>query len=212
MADHFFAEYPTQLFTGEQAFAHGPGVALQFARGNCLHVRQNDRQNRGVKKGRKCENLRRASSQKSATDGRGLTRIKGKDTARLPDISRADFFRKQAHSLCSPWLREIVLGEHILTEVEQKLTKKLKVPRRIVRDYTRLLRDSAEVVKPTKVARSACRDPQDLAVLGLLAPGRAEMLVSGDKDLLVLGEFSGARILSPRQFWEAVGKGGGSNG
>ena len=104
---------------------------------------------------------------------------------------------------------EIVLGEHILTEVEEKLTKKLKVPRRIVRDYIGLLRGTAEVAKPTKVDRSACRDPEDLAVLGLLAPGRAEMLVTGDKDLLVLGEFSGARILSPREFWEAVGMGGG---
>ena len=106
---------------------------------------------------------------------------------------------------------EMVLGEHILTEVEEKLTKKLKVSRRIVRDYIGLLRGTAEVVKPTKVDRSACRDPEDLAVLGLLTTGRVEMLVSGDKDLLVLGEFSGARILSPRQFWEAVGKGGGSN-
>jgi putative PIN family toxin of toxin-antitoxin system len=102
---------------------------------------------------------------------------------------------------------ELVLGEHILAEVEEKLTRKLKVPRGIVRDYIRLLRDMAEVVKPTEVDRAACRDPEDLAVLGLLAPGRAEVLVSGDKDLLVLEEFAGARILSPRQFWETVGMG-----
>ena len=106
----------------------------------------------------------------------------------------------------------MVLGEHILTEVEEKLTKKLKVSRRIVRDYIGLLRGTAEVVKPTKVDRSACRDPEDLAVLGLLAPGRVEVLVSGDKDLLVLGEFAGARILSPREFWKVAGMGGERNG
>jgi putative PIN family toxin of toxin-antitoxin system len=100
---------------------------------------------------------------------------------------------------------DVVLGEQILAEVEEKLTGKLKVPRGIAREYLKLLRDTADVVPPAKVGRSACRDPEDLAVLGLLAPGRVEVLVSGDKDLLVLGEFAGARILSPREFWEVVG-------
>lgn len=102
---------------------------------------------------------------------------------------------------------ELVLGEQIFAEVEEKLTRKLKVPREIVRDYIRLLRGTAKVVQPAKVARSACRDPKDLAVLGLLAPGCVDVLVSGDKDLLVLREFLGARILSPREFWEVVGSG-----
>lgn len=101
---------------------------------------------------------------------------------------------------------EMVLGEQILGEVEEKLTGKLKVPRGIAREYMKLLRDTAEVVKPAKVDRAACRDPGDLAVLGLIEGGRAEVLVSGDKDLLVLGEFAGARILSPREFWEMVGR------
>ena len=107
---------------------------------------------------------------------------------------------------------EMVLGEHILAEVEEKLTGKLKVPRGIAREYMKLLRETSEVVKPAKVDRAACRDPEDLAVLGLLAPGLVEVLVSGDKDLLVLGEFAGARILSPREFWEVVGMGGERNG
>jgi len=39
-------------------------------------------------------------------------------------------------------------------------------------------------------------------VLGLVAPGRAEAIVTGDKDLLVIEEFRQARILSPRGFWD----------
>jgi putative PIN family toxin of toxin-antitoxin system len=101
---------------------------------------------------------------------------------------------------------EIVLGEGILAEVEEKLTGKLKVPAAIAREYLKLLRGSAEIMKPAQVERGACRDPEDLMVLGLIEAGRAEVLVSGDKDLLVLREFAGARVLSLRGFWEEAGK------
>jgi putative PIN family toxin of toxin-antitoxin system len=101
---------------------------------------------------------------------------------------------------------KIVLGEGILAEVEEKLTGKLKVPAAIAREYLKLLRSSAEIMKPAQVERGACRDPEDLMVLGLIEAGRAEVLVSGDKDLLVLREFAGARVFSPRGFWEEAGK------
>ena len=32
----------------------------------------------------------------------------------------------------------------------------------------------------------------------------ADVLVTGDKDLLALGEFRGCRILSPREFWQRL--------
>jgi predicted nucleic acid-binding protein len=39
-------------------------------------------------------------------------------------------------------------------------------------------------------------------VPGLVSPGEAEAIVAGDKDLLVLGAFKGAAIMTPRAFWE----------
>jgi predicted nucleic acid-binding protein len=44
-------------------------------------------------------------------------------------------------------------------------------------------------------------------VLGLIAPGEVEEIITGDKDLLVLQEYGGARILSPRSFWDLAKKG-----
>jgi uncharacterized protein len=99
---------------------------------------------------------------------------------------------------------QIVLGNGILEEVQEKLIKKIKVPRSVALEYLELLRTGAELVEPLKLPRSVCRDPNDLMVLGLVAPGAADIVVSGDKDLLVLGKFSGARILSPRDFWETL--------
>jgi putative PIN family toxin of toxin-antitoxin system len=96
----------------------------------------------------------------------------------------------------------LVAGEGILGEVEDKLRTKLKVPPRVVAEYMKFLRQTVELVTPEKLATKTCRDPDDLMVLGLVAPGRAQALVTGDKDLLVLGSFKGASIMTPRAFWE----------
>lgn len=45
-----------------------------------------------------------------------------------------------------------------------------------------------------------CRDPDDDKTLALCKDGRANLLITGDKDLLVLRRFGTTRILSPAQF------------
>lgn len=97
----------------------------------------------------------------------------------------------------------IVLCEGILKEIEEKLKLKLKVPPTIVAEYVKVLRNSAEIVVPEHVDKGICRDPNDLMVLGLVYPGNADVIVTGDKDLLVITEYKGARILNPRSFWES---------
>ncbi len=96
----------------------------------------------------------------------------------------------------------LVAGEGILEEVEDKLRTKLKVPPRVVAEYIKFLRQNADLVRPEKLEAKTCCDPDDLMVLGLVAPGEAEAIVTGDKDLLVLGSFKGASIMTPRSFWE----------
>ena len=65
------------------------------------------------------------------------------------------------------------------------------------------LASSAVVVEP--VGRiEACRDPDDDKFLDAAVYGRADYLVSGDEDLLVLGPFRGVPILTPAAFLEAV--------
>ena len=97
----------------------------------------------------------------------------------------------------------IVLCEGILKEIEDKLRFKLKVPPIIVAEYVKVLRNGAEIVEPEYVEKGICRDPDDLMILGLVCPGNADVIVTGDKDLLVITEFKGARILNPRSFWES---------
>jgi putative PIN family toxin of toxin-antitoxin system len=96
----------------------------------------------------------------------------------------------------------LIAGEGILAEVEDKLRTKIKVPPRVVAEYMKFLRQNVEVVRPEKLDPKTCRDPNDLIVLGLVVPGDAQAIVTGDKDLLVLGSFKGASVMTPRTFWE----------
>jgi uncharacterized protein len=52
-----------------------------------------------------------------------------------------------------------------------------------------------------------CRDPDDDKLLEIAVGGRADVIVSGDGDLLVLSPFRGIPVLSPSTFLERLGKG-----
>lgn len=96
----------------------------------------------------------------------------------------------------------LIAGGGILAEVEGKLRTKIKVPARGAAEYVKFLRQNVELVRPEKLDPKTCRDPNDLMVLGLVSPGDAQAIVTGDKDLLVMGSFKGASIMTPRAFWE----------
>ena len=48
--------------------------------------------------------------------------------------------------------------------------------------------------------RGVCRDPNDDMVLECAIVAGAELIVTGDKDLLAIGNYEGVRIVTPRTF------------
>ncbi|HEX9670444.1 MAG TPA: putative toxin-antitoxin system toxin component, PIN family [Thermoanaerobaculia bacterium] len=55
-----------------------------------------------------------------------------------------------------------------------------------------------------RVEQPACRDPDDDWVLATAVAGEAEVIVTGDGDLLDLRSYRGIAILSPRAFLERL--------
>jgi uncharacterized protein len=51
----------------------------------------------------------------------------------------------------------------------------------------------------------ACRDPQDDKFLELAVSGRADLIISGDTDLLALSPFRNVPIITPATFVQSVG-------
>jgi putative PIN family toxin of toxin-antitoxin system len=62
--------------------------------------------------------------------------------------------------------------------------------------YLRRNSDFVESVAPI----TACRDPKDDKFLALALAGHANLILSGDQDLLILHPFRGIKILTPRQY------------
>lgn len=56
-----------------------------------------------------------------------------------------------------------------------------------------------EAVVPSRRI-DVCRDPKDNMLLELAVAGQAAVVVSGDKDILELGEFEGISLESPADF------------
>jgi putative PIN family toxin of toxin-antitoxin system len=53
-----------------------------------------------------------------------------------------------------------------------------------------------------------CRDPDDDKLLEIAVVGRADCLVTGDQDLLILNPFQGVPILTPAEFLAALAQQG----
>lgn len=113
--------------------------------------------------------------------------------------------------LCADVLR-LVLAEHellvsatLIEELTRALTRKVRLPEQVVREIVAFLDASASFVGGTpEPPPVVVRDPDDAVILGDALAGAADVLVTGDQDLLVLDRVGALRILDPRGFWELV--------
>jgi putative PIN family toxin of toxin-antitoxin system len=71
------------------------------------------------------------------------------------------------------------------------------------RDWVTQLMASAELVTITEHV-TVCRDPTDDKFLDLAINGHADLILTGDKDLLVLNPFRGIPIVAPVTFAKAA--------
>jgi len=97
---------------------------------------------------------------------------------------------------------EVFLSEHILREVERHLRTKFRMTTTLATNVLNFLREHVAVIEPETMPPSACRDADDLPVLGTCQAADADCLVTGDADLLVLSSCGPTKILTPREFYE----------
>jgi putative PIN family toxin of toxin-antitoxin system len=101
---------------------------------------------------------------------------------------------------------ELVIGEVVLRELRKALRVKIKLPAATVTAIQGLLREGEVIPKPRKPSDLEARDPDDRWVLASAIAGRADVLVTGDRDLLEVAARSPLRIVDPRGFWTLLRK------
>jgi len=72
-----------------------------------------------------------------------------------------------------------------------------------IKELFSLLDSYAIVVSPSQKV-SACRDEKDNFLLEVALEGKADYLITGDEDLLVLNEFHNTKIVRPKDFEEML--------
>ena len=92
-----------------------------------------------------------------------------------------------------------ISSAYILSEVEAVLTAKLRLTKQKAKVAARLLGRQSVVVSPGKIDK-ICRDPFDDYVLAAAVAGKADYLVTADKDLLVLEKHEKVTIVTPNEF------------
>ena len=101
---------------------------------------------------------------------------------------------------------DVVLSEAILEEVSVNLHLKIKLPLPQCDSVETYLRANCLLSKIDEPDESVCRDQSDLHVPGLAKRSMADYIITGDKDLLDLTQFEGAKIITPREFWAVLKK------
>ena len=115
-----------------------------------------------------------------------------------------------ARGLCEDLFRylvathEIMTGEVNLQELCRVLAARFQASPAQVEFVESQLRDQTIVPKPAVPSTVELRDPDDGWVLASAEVGGAEMLISGDRDLLAVAGQSSVPILSPRAAWEQL--------
>jgi putative PIN family toxin of toxin-antitoxin system len=112
--------------------------------------------------------------------------------------------------LCADVLREVFashdlfISEQVLIELRRVLGLKFGVGQGLIDDFIQLLHQDSVLAQPSRVPKIKLQDTEDLTILAAASTAGAEVLITGDKELLDLGRVENLEILSPRQFWEKL--------
>jgi putative PIN family toxin of toxin-antitoxin system len=115
-----------------------------------------------------------------------------------------------ARGICSVLFEHIIenevllISKDILLEFSRIMIKKIKVPEDKVNEIIDYLQKYAELIDHGKLLLPVSRDRDDDNILAVALHGKADVLVTGDNDLLVIENYKNIPILTPRQFFEKI--------
>lgn len=102
---------------------------------------------------------------------------------------------------------ELITGEVVLNELKRVLKQKIQLPAEQIEEILTFLENQAVQPKPKSPPPISVRDEDDQWVLASALAVKADVLVTGDKDLLdVAEEVSDLMITDPRGFWDLAKK------
>lgn len=99
---------------------------------------------------------------------------------------------------------QLVLGETVLTELRRILDRKMRMHPELADEAVAFLRREAIIVSTAPTLPLEIRDADDVVVLSEAVTGLAEVVVTGDRDILDVADTLLVPAVSPRGFWEML--------
>jgi hypothetical protein len=104
---------------------------------------------------------------------------------------------------------DLLFPEELLNELARKVREKRYLSERITptqfKELVDILAEVSETIpRITTTIPAVTRDPKDDYLLAYALVGQADYLVTGDDDLLSLGQVDNVRIVTPRRFSELL--------
>lgn len=100
---------------------------------------------------------------------------------------------------------DLVLSPPILREILSVLSRKFSRDRKELRCVAVVLGEMGEIVDPSRRV-AVFRDEPDNRILECAVEGKADAIVTGDKAMLVLGEYQGIRLISLAEYPDRRGR------
>ncbi|MFH0941134.1 MAG: putative toxin-antitoxin system toxin component, PIN family [Candidatus Omnitrophota bacterium] len=100
---------------------------------------------------------------------------------------------------------ENITSPDILSEIESVLYEDFSdIPYSKIEEIIRDILSYSHLVISEKIVVKGLRDIADAKIIACAIAGKADYIVTGDKDLLVLREYKGIRIVTPKTFSEIL--------
>ncbi len=112
--------------------------------------------------------------------------------------------------LCSELLESVIHDHELLTcqpvlrELERVLARKFRLPEAVVAGFLALLKAEGTVVESRKNPPVPIKDADDVPILACAIAGKADVFVTGDKELLDLRKIEDLTVVSPRELWNQL--------
>lgn len=103
---------------------------------------------------------------------------------------------------------DVLLSEAVFAELVSRLERPKFDRYREAEAWEQFLSGLVELAiwhEDTGVAAGVCRDPDDDKFLALAVAGGADVVISGDRNLLDPGSYEGIRMVTPASFLEMLG-------
>ncbi|MDD5258362.1 MAG: putative toxin-antitoxin system toxin component, PIN family [bacterium] len=96
---------------------------------------------------------------------------------------------------------EVFYTQYILKEFHHNFRTKFKFTASIIKDMTVFIEKHFQEGVAGKNIPDCCRDKDDNHILADADANGIDVIITGDKDLLVLKQYKSIKIISPKEYW-----------